>query len=211
MDIEQKLVPSIIEHVRDMLNERQNMEDVELHEYIELYVFKQADEHRLTSNEMKWIIERTYNAFRGLDVLQPLIDDPSITEIMINGHNEIFIEQYGEINQSKVHFESAEKLEDIIQMIVGRVNRTVNASTPIVDARLQDGSRVNIVLPPIALKGPTMTIRKFPEKPLTMDDLIGFGALQPDIAEFLEKLVIARYNIFISGGTGSGKTTFLNV
>ncbi|WP_058305890.1 CpaF family protein [Gracilibacillus massiliensis] len=211
MDIEQQLVPSIIEHVRDMLNERQNMEDDALHEYIEFYVFKQADEHRLTSNQMKWIIERTYNAFRGLDVLQPLIDDPSITEIMINGHDEIFIEQHGQISQSSVHFESSEKLEDIIQMIVGRVNRTVNASSPIVDARLQDGSRVNVVLPPVALKGPTMTIRKFPERPLTIEDLIAKGSLTEEVASFLKQLVNAKYNIFISGGTGSGKTTFLNV
>lgn len=194
-----------------MLNEQQNMEDDVLHEYIEAYVFDQADEHRLTSNQMKWIIERTYNAFRGLDVLQPLIDDPSITEIMINGYDEIFIEQYGDISESDVHFESTEKLEDIIQMIVGRVNRTVNAASPIVDARLQDGSRVNVVLPPVALKGPTMTIRKFPENPLTMENLIEIGSISEDVAEFLKQLVKAKFNIFISGGTGSGKTTFLNL
>ena len=211
MDIDEELIPSIIEHVRDMLNEQQQMEDDELHEYIEDYVFKQADEHRLTSNQMSWVIERTYNAFRGLDVLQPLIDDPSITEIMINGYNQIFIEQHGDITESHIQFESDEKLEDIIQMIVGRVNRTVNASSPIVDARLQDGSRVNVVLPPIALKGPTMTIRKFPEKPLTMEDLIEKGSITEDVADFLKQLVLAKFNVFISGGTGSGKTTFLNL
>lgn len=211
MDLDEKLVNSTIEHVRDVLNERQSMKDEELQEYIESYVFVKADENRLTSKQMKWLIERTYNAFRGLDVLQPLIDDPAITEIMINNHDEIFIEKNGEIYESKVQFESSEKLEDIIQMIVGKVNRTVNASSPIVDARLQDGSRVNVVLPPIALKGPTMTIRKFPERPLTIEDLIQKNSITEDVAEFLKQLVQARYNIFISGGTGSGKTTFLNV
>ncbi|SFM23102.1 pilus assembly protein CpaF [Gracilibacillus orientalis] len=211
MEQNHDLTESIIAHVRDMLNERQTMEDKALHEYIEHYVFQQADEHRLTSMQMKWMIDRTYNAFRGLDVLQPLIDDPSITEIMINGYDEIFIEQDGRIFKSDVQFESSEKLEDIIQMIVGRVNRTVNASSPIVDARLQDGSRVNVVLPPIALKGPTMTIRKFPEKPLTINDLVEKDSISEEVADFLKKLVLAKYNIFISGGTGSGKTTFLNV
>lgn len=209
--VEESIVQELIKHVRDVLNERREMNDEQLLEYIETTVFRRTTEHDLTAKKMQWLVQRIFHSFRGLDVLQPLIEDKSITEIMINGHDDIFLERNGEIVQSNVKFESSEKLEDIIQMIVGKVNRTVNASTPIVDARLEDGSRVNIVLPPIALKGPTMTIRKFPEKPLTMDDLIGFGALQPDIAEFLEKLVIARYNIFISGGTGSGKTTFLNV
>jgi pilus assembly protein CpaF len=145
-----------------------------------------------------------------LDVLQPLIDDPSITEIMINRHDEIFIEQNGNVTLHPGKFENEQKLGDIIQSIVAKVNRIVNESTPIVDARLQDGSRVNIVLPPIALKGPTMTIRKFPENPMTMDDLVGKGALTEDITELLQQLVITKHNIFISGGTGSGKTTFLN-
>lgn len=209
--VEESIVQELIKHVRDVLNERREMNDEQLLEYIETIVFRRTAEHDLTAKKMQWLVQRIYHSFRGLDVLQPLIEDKSITEIMINGHDDIFLERHGEIVQSSVKFESSEKLEDIIQMIVGKVNRTVNASTPIVDARLEDGSRVNIVLPPIALKGPTMTIRKFPEKPLTMDDLIGFGAIQPDIAELLEKLVISSYNIFISGGTGSGKTTFLNV
>lgn len=209
--VEESIVQELIKHVRDVLNERREMNDEQLLEYVETTVFRRTTEHDLTAKKMQWLVQRIYHSFRGLDVLQPLIEDKSITEIMINGHDDIFLERHGEIVQSSVKFESSEKLEDIIQMIVGKVNRTVNASTPIVDARLEDGSRVNIVLPPIALKGPTMTIRKFPEKPLTMDDLIGFGAIQPDIAELLEKLVISSYNIFISGGTGSGKTTFLNV
>lgn len=209
--VEESVVQELIRHVRDVLNERREMNDEQLLEYIETTVFRRTAEYDLTAKKMQWLVQRIFHSFRGLDVLQPLIEDKSITEIMINGHDDIFLERRGEIVQSNVKFESSEKLEDIIQMIVGKVNRTVNASTPIVDARLEDGSRVNIVLPPIALKGPTMTIRKFPEKPLTMDDLIGFGALEADIAEFLEKLVISSYNIFISGGTGSGKTTFLNV
>lgn len=209
--VDESIVQELIRHVRDVLNERREMNDEQLLEYIETIVFRRTSEYDLTSKKMTWLVERIYYSFRGLDVLQPLIEDKSITEIMINGHDDIFLERHGEVMQSDVKFENSEKLEDIIQMIVGKVNRTVNASTPIVDARLEDGSRVNIVLPPVALKGPTMTIRKFPEKPLTMDDLISFGAIEPEIAEFLEKLVISRYNIFISGGTGSGKTTFLNV
>ncbi|MCL7748009.1 CpaF family protein [Halalkalibacter alkaliphilus] len=209
--VEEKLAKDLIERVRNTLNQDQDMTDEELREHIEVLVFSYAKQYQLTAAKMKWLVERTYNAFRGLDVLQPLIDDKSITEIMINSHEEIYIERDGEVFQADAKFESVEKLEDIIQMIVGKVNRTVNASSPIVDARLKDGSRVNIVLPPIALKGPTMTIRKFPEKPLMMEDLIRFGAIQPDVAEFLRNLVVSKYNIFIGGGTGSGKTTFLNV
>jgi pilus assembly protein CpaF len=140
-----------------------------------------------------------------------LIDDPSVTEIMINSHDEIFVERDGRVTQESVKFESDEKLDQIIKRIVGKVNRVVNESSPIVDARLLDGSRVNVVLPPIALRGPTMTIRRFPEKPVTIQDLIKWGSLPKEISDFLEKLVISRHNIFIGGGTGSGKTTFLNV
>ena len=129
---------------------------------------------------------------------------------MINGHQDIFIEENGTIRRYAESFESEERLEDIIQMIVGQVNRVVNESSPIVDARLKDGSRVNVVLPPIALNGPTMTIRKFPEHPITMDQLIEWGTITEQAAAFLKTLVEARYNIFISGGTGSGKTTLLN-
>lgn len=205
------IAKDLIAQVREMLNTRSEMSDQDLKQYIESLVFEKAEAHGLTTNRMKSLIERVYNAFRGLDVLQPLIDDPSVTEIMINSAEEIFLEKDGAIFQANVQFESSERLEDIIQMIVGKVNRTVNASTPIVDARLEDGSRVNIVLPPIALKGPTMTIRKFPEKPLTIDDLIEKGSISKPVSEFLQQLIKAKYNIFISGGTGSGKTTFLNV
>ncbi|WP_081756002.1 CpaF family protein [Paucisalibacillus sp. EB02] len=183
----------------------------ELIEYVEAAVFDLAKEEKLKSNDIKYLVERIFNAFRGYDVLQPLIDDKSITEIMVNNHKEVFIERDGGISQVDIKFESEQKLEDIIQAIVSRVNRVVNESSPIVDARLSDGSRVNVVLPPIALKGPVMTIRKFPAHPLTIDDLIAYQSISQEAADFLQKLVVSKYNIFISGGTGSGKTTFLNV
>ncbi|RIU93765.1 CpaF family protein [Oceanobacillus picturae] len=183
----------------------------ELREYVEAAVFDYASEHKLKSSEIKYLVERIYNAFRGYDVLQPLIDDRSITEIMVNNHKEVFIEKDGSTTQVDIQFESEQKLEDIIQAIVSKVDRVVNESSPIVDARLHDGSRVNVVLPPIALKGPVMTIRKFPEKPLMIEDLIEKNSISKEASEFLQKLVVSKYNIFIGGGTGSGKTTFLNV
>lgn len=160
--------------------------------------------------DKKDVMEAIFNSMRGLDVLQPFLDDPSVTEIMINGPNNIFIEQNGKLFKKNVRFESNEKLENVIQNIVAKVNRTVNESTPIVDARLKDGSRVSVVLPPIALDGPTVTIRKFPEKPMTVEQLIAYQSITPEVAELLQRMVKAKYNIFISGGTGSGKTTFLN-
>ncbi len=209
--VEDNVIKELIAKLRESLDLMHSIPNDELVDYIEASVFEYAEEHRLKTAEMKWIVERIYHAFRGYDVLQPLIDDKSITEIMVNNHEEIFIERNGEVSQVDMKFESQQKLEDIIQAIVSKVDRVVNESSPIVDARLQDGSRVNVVLPPIALKGPVITIRKFPEKPLLIDDLIEKGALSEDVAEFLEKLVRAKYNVFIGGGTGSGKTTFLNV
>ncbi|MBO4458562.1 MAG: CpaF family protein [Butyrivibrio sp.] len=151
-----------------------------------------------------------FHSIRKLDVLQELVDDPGVTEIMINGVDNIFTERNGRISRQELGFESKEKLEDIVQQIVASCNRVVNESSPIVDARLSNGSRVNIVLSPVALNGPIITIRRFPENPMTMDNLIEFGALTPYIRDYLALLVKAGYNIFISGGTGSGKTTFLN-
>lgn len=210
--IDEGIVLQIIDQVKNTLDERRTMTDDELFNYIETLVFDIARKNNhLTSTKMKWLVDRVFNSFRGLDVLQPLIDDESITEIMINSHEEIYIERNGRIHSTLIKFESQKKLEDIIQIIVGKVNRTVNAASPIVDARLEDGSRVNVVLPPIALKGPTMTIRKFPAKPLTINDLISYGSITKEVAEILKRLVKSKYNIFISGGTGSGKTTFLNV
>lgn len=151
-----------------------------------------------------------FNAFRKLDVLQEFIEDESITEIMINGTRNIFIERGGRMYRTERRFASREKLEDVIQQIVAGANRLVNEALPIADARLPDGSRVNVVLYPVALNGPIVTIRKFPKEQITMNQLIHLGALSEELAEFLKTLIAAGYNIFISGGTGSGKTTFLN-
>lgn len=206
---------SIINELKKTIGERldtgRHIPDDELILLIEEEVFAYSQRQFLTAGQKQEIVKGIFSSFRGLDVLQPLIDDKSITEIMINNSDEIFIEKEGEVYQISVKFESQKRLEDIIQKIVGDINRVVNESSPIVDARLKDGSRVNVVLPPISLKGPTMTIRKFPEKPMTIDDLIRKGAINQEPADFLRRLVEARYNIFISGGTGSGKTTFLNV
>lgn len=151
-----------------------------------------------------------FNALRRLDVLQSYVDDSSVTEIMVNGTDPIIIEQGGSLKRLDVAFESVERLTDVVQRIVAGCNRVVNEASPIVDARLANGSRVNVVLPPIALNGPIVTIRRFPDKPITMDRLVQIGSLSKEAAEFLKSLVCAGYNIFISGGTGSGKTTFLN-
>ena len=151
-----------------------------------------------------------YNAFRKLDILQELVEDDEITEIMINGTSNIFYEKNGVIYESDKRFVSTSRLEDVIQQIVSKINRYVNEASPIVDARLEDGSRVNVVLKPVAINGPILTIRKFPKEKLTMEKLIDGGSITKDAAEFLEKAVISKLNIFISGGTGSGKTTFLN-
>lgn len=168
-------------------------------------------EHYIEMGQWKHIRRTIFNSLRRLDVLQELVEDQSITEIMVNGPEYIFIERQGCITRAPVQFESRAKLEDVIQKIVSNTNRIVNESNPIVDSRLEDGSRVNVVLQPIARNGPVLTIRKFPSNPITIEKLIEIGSLSEEVSEFLRKLVIARYNIFISGGTGSGKTTFLNV
>ncbi|NLU32058.1 MAG: CpaF family protein [Clostridiaceae bacterium] len=184
--------------------------DRELLELIEGITFEKAGSGSLSPLEIKGVVELVFNQMRRLDVIEPFINDREVTEIMINGPDRIFIEKNGEVQKTDVRFESRERLEDIIQVIVGKVNRSVNEAEPIVDARLEDGSRVNVVLPPVALNGPIVTIRKFPDKPMTIDDLIRFGSITEEAAEFLDKLVKSKYNIFICGGTGSGKTSFLN-
>ena len=184
--------------------------DGELLELIEGITFEKAGSGSLSPLEIKGVVELVFNQMRRLDVIEPFINDREVTEIMINGPDRIFIEKNGEVQKTDVRFESRERLEDIIQVIVGKVNRSVNEAEPIVDARLEDGSRVNVVLPPVALNGPIVTIRKFPDKPMTIDDLIRFGSITEEAAEFLDKLVKSKYNIFICGGTGSGKTSFLN-
>lgn len=170
---------------------------------------ERAKRQYMTLSEKLHLREQLFNSFRKFDILQELLDDPEITEIMINGPDDVFIERQGKIVRWNGRFESCEKLENIIQQIVSRINRRVNTSSPIVDARLPDGSRVHVVLPPVALNGPVMTIRKFPE-PITMDRLIAFGSISREAADFLSVLIKAKYNIFVSGGTSSGKTTLLN-
>ncbi len=154
--------------------------------------------------------ESVYNSIRGLDILEELLCKEDITEIMVNGDSDIFLESKGTLSKWDKSFESREKLEDIIQQIVAEANRVVNEASPIVDARLKDGSRVNVILPPVAINGPIVTIRKFSKEPFTMERLINLGALTEEAADVLRRFVMAKYNIFVCGGTGSGKTTFLN-
>ena len=184
--------------------------DEELYELIEEKVLKKSHEVYIAQSEKESITKSVYNSMRGMDVLQELIDNPDITEIMVNGPDNIFVENSGKIEKYPERFMDVHKLEDVIQQIVSKVNRVVNETSPIVDFRLTDGSRVNVVLPPVSLEGPVVTIRNFPEKPMTMKKLVQIGSLSEEAAQFLEKIVKAGYNIFISGGTGSGKTTFLN-
>lgn len=206
----EELKRRVREAVSGRLDLTRSVGDDEIRETIAQVVAEESRKRYLTLAEKREVMEGVFNAMRGLDVLQPLVDDPSITEIMINGPEHVFVEQNGRLFRKNVSFESNEKLENVILTIVSKVNRTVNEANPIVDARLLNGSRVNVVLPPIALDGPTVTIRKFPEDPMTMERLIGYGSITPQVAEVLERMVRAKYNIFISGGTGSGKTTFLN-
>ncbi|WP_371820606.1 CpaF family protein [Falcatimonas sp. MSJ-15] len=166
---------------------------------------------RMSVEEKKMYRVELFNAIKKLDILQELVDNDEITEIMVNGPDNIFVEKSGKIIKVDKRFTDRSRLEDVIQNIVSKANRIVNASTPITDTRLMDGSRVNIVLNPIALDGPVITIRKFPKDPVTINQLIKWESISEEAAEFLRKLVLAGYNIFISGGTGSGKTTFLNV
>jgi pilus assembly protein CpaF len=151
-----------------------------------------------------------YSRIRGFGLLDGIMADESVTEIMINGHENIFVERDGALERLDTRFESRRRLEDVIQRIVGMAGREVNQASPIVDARLPDGSRVNVALPPVALGGPTMTIRRFPKSPMTADRLIALGSITRELTDMLRLLVRAKYNILISGGTGSGKTTFLN-
>ena len=196
--------------VSDTIDLRRDINDEELQEIIIHKVFEITGDMLLNTGQRREIADNVFNSLRRLDVLQPIIDDKSVTEIMINGAESIFIERQGNTKQLPLRFETTQKLEDIIQIIVSSVNRSVNESSPIVDARLKDGSRINAVLPPIALNGPILTIRKFPEQPMSMEKLVEYNSLTEEAAQFLSMLVKAKYNIFVSGGTGSGKTTFLN-
>ncbi len=196
---------------RELTNISEAEMDEQLLSLVEEEVFQKARELHIGVMEKKQLVDSVFNSLRRLDILEPLLKDPSITEIMINGPEHIFVEKNGRSQRIPLAFEGREQLEDMVQRIVSRVNRSVNEAQPIVDARLSDGSRVNVVLNPIALQGPLVTIRKFPENPLTMQQLIQMNTLTTEAAEFLQKIVRAKYNLFICGGTGSGKTTFLNV
>ncbi|MFA6308964.1 MAG: CpaF family protein [Clostridia bacterium] len=207
---EKEILKKIKAIVCETIDIKKDIDDEEIKDVITDVVFNFSKGNYLNIEEKRKIIDSVFNSMRRLDVLQPIIDDRSITEIMINGPDDIFVERCGRTTKSKLHFESREKLEDVIQSIVSNVNRIVNEASPIVDARLKDGSRVNVVLSPVALNGPVMTIRKFPEKPMTMEQLIEIGSITKEAAGILGLMVEAKYNIFISGGTGSGKTTFMN-
>lgn len=205
-----ELVEKLKNQVILQMDMSRDMTDEEIEELIASAVSKEARREMISVRQRVILETQIFNALRKLDVLQELVDNPQITEIMVNGPNNIFYEKAGMIYKFDGGFSSDDKMQDVIQQIVGRHNRVVNQASPIVDTRLSDGSRVNIVLSPISIEGSAICIRKFPEHPYSMNQLIDMGALSQEAAKFLEVLVEAKYNIFISGGTGSGKTTFLN-
>ncbi len=204
------MIKELNEEISESIDISRDYSDDEIMELIEASVLKKSREVCLSAAQKKEIVTGIFNSKRRLDILQPLVEDKTVTEIMINGKDAVFTERRGRITKENIRFDSEERLYNIIQSIVSKVNRVVNEASPIVEARLKDGSRVSAVLPPIALNGPILTIRKFPEKPLTINELINMGSLTHEAAGLLEKLVKAKYNIFVCGGTGSGKTTFLN-
>lgn len=184
--------------------------DEEIYRKIDELILQTGGDFYIRLSERSELRRELFNSVRRLDILQELIDDDSVTEIMVNGTEGIFFERAGRLQRWDKSFGTRERLEDIAQQIVGRCNRIVNESVPIVDARLENGARVNIVMPPVALNGPVITIRRFPDRPIRMEELVRWGTVPQEAVDFLEKLVRSGYNIFISGGTGSGKTTFMN-
>ncbi len=206
---EQQFVTDVKKYVTENLP-LSKLSDDELMDQIEQVVLQKLGGAYCSIEQRSSIGEQVFSAIRGLGILDGILSDDTITEVMINGADNIFIEQNGRLTKLDKQFESQRRLEDIIQRIVGMAGREVTQANPICDTRLPDGSRVNVVLPPIALCGPTITIRKFSKTPMTIEKLIEYGSITKEIADKLELLVKAKYNIFISGGTGSGKTTFLN-
>lgn len=208
----------LVENLRETIRMRilegmdlsRDIDDDEMKRIIRQEIIHAARDSPLSIQERVRLEREIFNSLRKLDALQDLLDMPNVTEIMINGPDRIFIEEGGRIRRSNITFSSEEKLYDVIQQIVGENNRVVNESCPIVDTKLMDGSRVNVILPPVSVDGATVTIRKFPEERIDMEKLIKMGSIDREIADFLRQLVIAGYNIFVCGGTGSGKTTFLN-
>ena len=197
--------------VQDRMDYGRDYSDREVEETIDEVLLNQEKLQIYPVEVRRRLKKELFDSLRRLDILQIFVEDSSVTEIMINGKDHIFIEKDGRLQELDIGFESMEKLQDVIQQIVAGCNRVVNESSPIVDARLTNGARVNIVMNPVALNGPIVTIRRFPDKPITMERLIQNNSISVEAAQFLQKLVQAKYNIFISGGTGSGKTTFLNV
>ena len=199
--------------LRELLMEKldmsREMTDKEILEEIDHLILSRLRDSCISLKEKVQLRQELFHSVRKLDVLQELIEDETVTEIMVNGPEAIFVERGGKLGRWNKCFTSREKLEDVIQQIAGRCNRVINESMPIVDARLENGARVNAVIRPVALNGPILTIRRFPDKPITMDRLITLGSVTCECARFLEALVKARYSIVIGGGTGSGKTTFL--
>lgn len=204
------LYTALREELMQSLRAEEDAEDDDIRERIDRLIFASRSARALPPGRRASLAKELFDSVRRLDLLQELIDDKSVTEIMVNGPDAIFIEKAGKVVRWNRSFASKEKLEDVIQQIVGRVNRVVNEQNPIADARLADGSRVNAVIAPVALDGPILTIRQFPEKPYTMDSLIENGSISREAAEFLETMVAAGYSVIISGGTSAGKTTFLN-
>lgn len=199
------------QRVQELLDYGHDFTDDEVEETIDEIMLEWTEISRYPVHIRTGIKQEVFNSLRRLDILQTFVDDSTVTEIMINGKDTIFVEKKGCISKLERGFDSMEKLQDVIQQIVAGCNRVVNEASPIVDARLSNGSRVNIVMNPVALNGPIVTIRRFPDRPITMEQLIYGQSVSEEAAQFLQKLVQAKYNIFISGGTGSGKTTFLNV
>lgn len=203
-------IEEIQEEILNEIDLSKEVEDDTLAEMIREILELHSSREFIPLKEKASIGKELFNTFRKLDIIQEFLEDEEVTEIMINGTEKIFVEKHGQLYETERHFYSKKKLEDVIQQIVAGANRLVNEASPIVDARLPDGSRVNVVLSPTALNGPIVTIRKFPKEAVTMQQLVCWGALDEETAEFLKLLVKSKYNIFISGGTGSGKTTFLN-
>lgn len=204
------LYTALREELMRQLSEEEKAEDDDIRDRIDSLIFASRPARALPPGGRASLAKELFDSVRRLDILQELIDDKSVTEIMVNGPDTIFIEKAGKVVRWNRGFSSKEKLEDVIQQIVGRVNRVVNEQNPIADARLADGSRVNAVIAPVALDGPILTIRQFPEKPYTMDSLVANGSITREAASFLKTMVAAGYSIIISGGTSAGKTTFLN-
>ncbi len=196
--------------VQDRLDLSREQSDQEVLALIDEEILKKSGERYLLLDEKLQLQKELFNSMRRLDMLQELIEDPDVTEIMVNGPRDIFVERGGRLTRWERCFSSRGKLEDVVQQIVSFCNRSVSKACPIADARLADGSRVNIVLDPVALNGPVVTIRRFPKEPIRMRQLLEWGSVSPDAVSFLQKAVQAGYNIFVSGGTGSGKTTALN-